>query len=80
MDDRDILYHIGKLVDEERKLTQQQKQDGLALDQRAYMKQIGIYLDECWDLLRQRRARRKAGLDPADARLHDKDSIEHFAQ
>lgn len=80
MDDRDILYHIGKLVDEERKLRQQQKQDGLTMDQGAYMQQIGIYLDECWDLLRRRRARRKAGLDPADARLHDKDSIELFPQ
>ncbi len=80
MDDRDILYHIGKLVDEERKLTQQRQQDGLTMDQGAYMQQIGIYLDECWDLLRRRRARRKVGLDPADARLSDKDSIEHFPQ
>jgi hypothetical protein len=80
MDDRDILYYIGKLVDEERKLMQQQKQDGLTQDQRVHMQQIGIYLDECWDLLRQRRARRKAGLDPADARLPDETSIEYFAQ
>jgi hypothetical protein len=44
------------------------------------MRQIEIYLDQCWDLLRQRRARRLAGLDPADARLHDEEGLEHFAQ
>lgn len=77
MDDSDVLPQIEKLVDEERKLTQQ---GDLTEDQRTHLHQIEIYLDQCWDLLRQRRARRRAGLDPADARLHDEDNMERFPQ
>ncbi len=80
MDDSDILPQIEKLVDEEHKLTRLIKQGGLTEDQRAHLQQIEIYLDQCWDLLRQRRARRIAGLDPADARLHDEDSMDLFPQ
>ncbi len=80
MDDSDVLYHIEKLVDEEQSLMRLIEQSGLTEDQRAYMRQLEIYLDQCRDLLRQRRARRIAGLDPGDARLHDTDSIELFPQ
>ncbi|TMD65064.1 MAG: DUF2630 family protein, partial [Chloroflexi bacterium] len=44
------------------------------------IKQLENYLDQCWDLLRQRRARRAAGLDPGDARLHDEQTNEYYAQ
>lgn len=80
MDDSDVLYHIEKLMDEEQQLKRLAEQEGLTQDQRVHLQQLEIYLDECWDLLRQRRARRMAGLDPADARLRDRDSIEHFPQ
>ena len=80
MDDSDVLSHIEKLVEEEQKLVQLQEQGGLTEAQRAAMRQLEIYLDQCWDLLRQRRARRKAGLDPADARLRDEENTELFPQ
>lgn len=80
MDDSDVLYHIEKLVNEEQKLAQLKEQGGLTEEQRASMRQLAIYLDQCWDLLRQRRARRMAGLDPADARLRDRESTELFPQ
>ena len=80
MEDSDVLYHIEKLVAEEQKLTQLIGQGGLTEQQRASLRQLEIYLDECRDLLRQRRARRLAGLDPGDARLHDADNIELFPQ
>jgi len=80
MDDSDVLPHIEKLVDEEQKLTQLTQQGVLTQDQRTHLHEIEIYLDQCWDLLRQRRARRQAGLDPADARLHDEDNMEFFPQ
>ena len=80
MDDSDVLSHIEKLVEEEQKLVQLQEQGGLTEDQRTAMRQLEIYLDQCWDLLHQRRARRKAGLDPADARLRDEESTELFPQ
>ena len=71
MDDSDILPQFEKLVDEEHKLTRLIEQGGATEVQRAYLQQLEIYLDQCWDLLRQRHARRLAGLDPADARLRD---------
>jgi len=80
MDDSDVLYQIEKLVDEEQKLTQLIEQGHLTEDQQASMRQLELYLNQCRDLLRQRRARRQAGLDPADARLDDEDSIENFPQ
>lgn len=80
MDDSDVLPEIEKLVIEERKLTQLVKRGGLTEEQRAHLQQIEVYLDQCWDLLRQRRAKRLAGLDPADARLHDEESMDRFPQ
>jgi hypothetical protein len=80
MDDSDVLSHIAKLVHDEQKFAQMKEQGGLTEDQRASLRQIEIYLDQCWDLLRQRRARRIASLDPADARLHDEESTELFPQ
>ncbi len=77
---RDVLYHIEKLMDEEQQLKRLAEQEGLAEDQCVNLQQLDIYLDECWSLLRQRRARRMAGLDPADARLRDRDSIKYFPQ
>lgn len=80
MDDSDILFHIEKLVNEEQKLAQLIEQGGLTEKQRASIRQLDIFLDQCWDLLRQRRARRMAGLDPGDARLRDENSPELFPQ
>jgi Protein of unknown function (DUF2630) len=80
MEDRDVLPYIEKLVKQEQKLARLHEQGALTEEQHASMRQLELYLDQCWDLLRQRRARRKAGLDPADARLRDVDSVELFSQ
>lgn len=80
MDDSDVLYHIEKLVDEEQQLQHLIEQGNLTEDQVASLRQLEQYLYQCRDLLRQRHARRKAGLDPADARMIDEDSNESFAQ
>jgi hypothetical protein len=80
MDDSEVLSHIEKLLNQEQKLARLNEQDALTAEQRASMRQLEMFLDQCWDLLRQRRARRKAGLDPADARLRDADSVELFSQ
>jgi hypothetical protein len=42
------------------------------------MRKIELTLDQCWDLLRQRRARRDAGLDPDDAEVRDTKTIERY--
>ena len=79
-DDSDILNHVKKLVDEEQQLMHLTEQGALTKEQRATLRQIEVYLDQCWDLLRQRHARRLAGLDPADARLRDEENTELFPQ
>ncbi len=81
MDDTEILHQIQTLVDEEHALMQQHTETGdLSEEQRARMHAIEVSLDQCWDLLRQRRARRNAGLNPDDAKVRDPGTVEHYLQ
>ncbi len=80
MEDSDIFYHIEKLVNEEREILELAAQGGLDDEQCNRVKLLEQYLDQCWDLLRQRRAKRAAGLEPGDARLGGVQSAEYFAQ
>jgi hypothetical protein len=80
MDDRDILAEIGSLVDEERQLERQHTAAELGEEDQARLEQIEVSLDRCWDLLRQRRARRNAGLDPDQAELRPAETVEHYRQ
>jgi hypothetical protein len=79
MDDKTIADHIDGLVREEHALFQRES-DGTATDtDRARLRQIEVMLDQCWDLLRQRRARREFGLDPDDARMRDEKTVEGYS-
>ena len=81
MDDTEILHTIQRLVDEEHTLMQQHATTAdLSEDQHARMRAIEVSLDQCWDLLRQRRARRDAGLNPDDAKVRDAGTVEHYLQ
>ncbi len=81
MDDVAILKHITELVDEEHELTNLAEQEGgLNDEQHARMKVLEVSLDQCWDLLRQRRARRSAGLNPDQAEVRDPKIVEHYLQ
>jgi hypothetical protein len=81
MDDTEILHQVQKLVDEEHALMQQHTETGdLSEEQRARMRAIEVSLDQCWDLLRQRRARRHAGLNPDEAKVRDPETVEHYLQ
>ncbi|MFV0308865.1 MAG: DUF2630 family protein [Desertimonas sp.] len=73
--DEDILGRISRLVDEEHQLENQP--DGADADR---LRALEIQLDQCWDLLRQRRARRDAGLNPDDARVRDAATVEGYQQ
>jgi hypothetical protein len=70
MNDKSILHHITELVDEEHKL----REGGNA----ARLKQVEVELDQCWDLLRQRRARREFGQDPDNATPRDPGTVENY--
>ncbi len=55
MDDKEILHHITELVNEEHELMNLAEGTGLDDEQQARVKALEISLDQCWDLLRQRR-------------------------
>jgi hypothetical protein len=80
VDDNEILEHISGLVDEEHTLLETAGDDGLDETQERRLANLEAGLDQCWDLLRQRRARRHAGLDPDEARARDTDTVEHYRQ
>jgi hypothetical protein len=65
MDDRTVLGRIGELVEEERRLRAREQEAAGATDaDRARLRDLEKSLDQCWDLLRRRRAARQAGQDP----------------
>lgn len=78
MDDREILRRINELVDEEHRM--RSSSAGLSDEEHARFRGIEESLDQCWDLLRQRQARRSAGLDPDDAHARDIETVEHYRQ
>ena len=75
--DQPVLGHITRLVEEEHKLYSQGK---LAEDDRARLASIEVELDQCWDLLRQRRARREFGQDPNEAQVRPSRVVERYEQ
>ena len=80
MDDETILHQIEKLSTEEQELEESHHGAPLKVEQLARLKHIEVQLDQCYDLLRQRRARRTAGLDPDDAALRKEGVVENYLQ
>ncbi|GHO89607.1 DUF2630 family protein [Dictyobacter formicarum] len=80
MKDNEILQHIQELVNEEHHLLQLEEEGKIQGDQRQRVKELEVGLDQCWDLLRQRRARRNAGLNPEDAQVRDPNIVENYKQ
>jgi hypothetical protein len=81
MDDERVQGHIEQLVAEEHRLLQAHSEgEGLAPAEHQRLEAIKVQLDRYWDLLRQRRARERAGLDPEDASLRDADTVEKYLQ
>ena len=56
------------------------QQGGLSDEGHQRMRQLEVSLDQCWDLLRQRRALRSAHLNPDEAKLRNADIVEHYKQ
>jgi Protein of unknown function (DUF2630) len=80
MDDRQVMDRIGDLVEEEHALERQAAGEGLDATQQARLHEVEVALDQCWDLLRQRRARRNAGQDPDTAHLRPEGTVEGYLQ
>ena len=77
MDEKDILGRINALVDEEHKLRSAGEHTD---EQRARMSEVEAHLDQCWDLLRQWRAKRQYGENPDEARPRPEPEVENYLQ
>ena len=85
MNDSEVLGRIDELVAEEQHLYERESHGDLKTGDHARLRarleqEIAVSLDRCWDLLRQRRARREFGLDPDDAHTRSADTVEHYQQ
>jgi len=81
MDDKEILGHIDELIATERDLRAKVATSSLSTDdERRQLAAIEESLDQCWDLLRQRRARREFGENPEEAQLRPATEVEGYQQ
>ena len=81
MDDKNVLDRIHGLVDEEHTLRQQLAQGKLsASEEHARLQELEEALDQCWDLLRRRRAAREVGNDPNAEQAHAVTEVEGYLQ
>ena len=78
MEDQDLIARINDLARDEHELWARESRGDADPLERERLKQIGVTLDQCWDLLHQRRARRAAGLDPDDAAVRDATTVEGY--
>lgn len=76
--DRDVLDHINELAREEHELFEKESRGEASNTDKERLKDVGVKLDLCWDLLHQRRALRSAGLDPDQADERDERTVEGY--
>jgi hypothetical protein len=78
-DDGSIFSRIDDLVSEEHELRSKLAAGEISReDEQARLSQLETDLDRCWDLLRQRRAKREFGGDPEDAQVRPPDTVENY--
>jgi uncharacterized protein DUF2630 len=80
MDDKEIVHRITELAAEEQRLEEAHVGEGLSKDELTRKRDLEVTLDELWDLLRQRRAKRAAGQDPDAAEVRPAETVEKYLQ
>ncbi|WP_380172787.1 DUF2630 family protein [Kineococcus sp. DHX-1] len=81
MDEHDIHQRISDLVATEHRLREALQKGELSADEEhAQLRAAEEALDQAWDLLRQRDARRSAGQDPEETAARPVDEVEHYQQ
>ena len=78
MDDKTVTDRIDELARREHELFEREAKGSATDAEREELRQIQVRLDQWWDLLRQRRARREFGQDPEDAQLRDEKTVEGY--
>jgi|SRR5215475_7776895 len=81
MDDKEILARISGLIETEHQLRAQLAAGALSSEQEhERLRSAEEALDQCWDLLRQRRAKREFGANPDDAVVRPSAEVEGYRQ
>ena len=80
MEDPQIHGAIDRMVAEEHELWEREAAGGATDSDRQRLEALRVSLDQCWDLLRQRRARRDAGRNPDAAELRAPEVVERYQQ
>jgi hypothetical protein len=78
-DDKTLFSRIDELVAEEHELRTKHAAGQIDNeDERARLEALEVELDQCWDLLRQRRAKREFGENPDDAQARPAGTVEGY--
>jgi len=80
MADDGIIGQIDELIAEEHELRGHAVGRGLTADEQARLNDLEARLDQCWDLLRQRRARTEFGGNPDEAQARPVSEVESYRQ
>ena len=80
MDDMDIVHRIGELAEEEHALERSHEGEELSPHEQERLEQVQVTLDQCWDLLRRRRAQRDTGQDPDRVSVRPEAVVEGYRQ
>jgi hypothetical protein len=78
-DDTTISHRIGSLIDEEHQLRSALQDGSISIEEEnARLREVEVELDQCWDLLRQRRAKREFGENPDEAQVRSERTVEGY--
>ena len=80
MEDSEIIRRIGELVEREHHLESEHGHRAITEDERTELKDLEAQLDQCWDLLRQRQAKREFGQNPDEAEVRPTGTVESYRQ
>ena len=78
VEDKTLLDQINELAAEEHDLFQKESRGDATDEDVERLRHLEVTLDQSWDLLHQRRARRGAGLDPDEAKVRDERTVEGY--
>lgn len=78
MEDQQVIERINEIAHEEHQLWEREGRGEITDAERERFRELGVTLDQCWDLLHQRRARRAAGQDPEDTSVRDARTVEGY--
>jgi Protein of unknown function (DUF2630) len=78
MEDENVIDRINELAHEEHQLFEKESRQQITPTEKERLEWLQVRLDQCWDLLHQRRALRAAGRDPDEAKTRDEKTVEGY--